>query len=61
MGVGIQHEACGEVAEHSEHGLDIQTVLQCDGSGSVAEVMEPDLGDTFPCQNSLQYIIHKVQ
>ena len=45
MGVGVQGEACGEVAQHTADGLDVHTVLKCDGCEGVAEVMESDLGD----------------
>ena len=31
MGIGFQREACGEVAQHAGHGLDIHTVPECNG------------------------------
>ena len=35
MGVGVQGEACGEVAEHAGYGLDVYTVLQGQGGEGV--------------------------
>ena len=46
MGIGIQGEACGEVAEHTADRLDVHTVLESDGGEGMAEVMESDLQDT---------------
>ena len=45
MGIGIQGEACGEVAEHSRDGFDVHAVLESDGCKDVAEVMESDIRD----------------
>ena len=35
MGVCIQGEACGEVAQHAGHRFDVHAVLECDGSEGV--------------------------
>ena len=35
MGVGVQGEACGEVAQHAADGFDIHTVLQSEGGEGV--------------------------
>ena len=61
MGVGVQSEAGGEVTQHSGHGLDVYTILQCDGCEGVSEVVEPDLGDACSCQYSLEHIIDTVR
>ena len=45
MGIGIQGEACREVAQHTADGLDIYAVLECDSCEGVAEIMESDRGD----------------
>ena len=45
MGIGVQGEACGEVAQHAGHRLDIYSVLQRNGCEGVAEAMESDLQD----------------
>ena len=47
VGVGVQGEACGEVAEHAGYRLDIHAVLEGNGSKGVAEVMESDLRDAL--------------
>ena len=39
MGIGVQGEACGEVTQHAADGLDIHSVLECDGCEGVSEVM----------------------
>ena len=61
MGIGIQGEACGEVTQHAGHRLDIHTILECDGCEGVAEVMESDLRDASPFEDTLQHIIHTVR
>ena len=45
MGIGIQGEPGGEVAQHARHRFDVHTVLQGNGSVGVAEIMESDFGD----------------
>ena len=60
MGIGVQSEACGEVAQHAGHGLDVHSVLQGDGGESVTEVVESDFRDTCPFQHPLQHIIYTV-
>ena len=61
MGIGVQCEACGEVAEHAADGLDIYTILEGNGCEGVAEVVESDLGDASPFQHPLKHIIHTVR
>ena len=60
MGIGIQCEPGGEVAEHAADGFDIHAVLQGDGGEGVAEIVESDLGDPGG-EDSLQHIIHAVR
>lgn len=43
MGIGIQSEPCGKVAQHTGHRLNVHAILQGDGGEGVAEVMEPNL------------------
>ena len=43
MDIGIQGEACGEVAQHTGHSLDVHAILQSEGGEGVTEIMEPDL------------------
>lgn len=61
MGVGVQGEAGGEVAQHTGDGFDVYAVLQCDGGEGVAEVMEPNFRDTCPLEDALEHIIHAVR
>ena len=35
MGIGVQSEACREVAQHAGYRLDIHAVLECDGCEGV--------------------------
>ena len=44
MGIGIQREAGGEVAQHTRYGFYVNSVLQGNGGEGVAEVVESDLG-----------------
>lgn len=61
MGISVQGESGGEVAEHTGHGLDIHAVLQGDGCEGVAEVVESDLWDACPFKDTLQHIVHTVR
>ena len=61
MGVGVQGEACGEVAQHAGHRLDINTVLQGDGCEGVAEIVESDLRDACSFEDTLQHIVDTVR
>ena len=46
MGVGVQGEASGEMAEHTADCLDVHAILQGDGRKGVAEVVEADWVNT---------------
>ena len=61
MSVGVEGESGGEVAQHTGYGFDIDTVLQCNRSEGVAEVVESDLWDAGSCQHSFQHVIHTVR
>ena len=61
MGIGVQGEACGEVAQHTGHRLDVHSVLECDGCEGVAEVVESDLRDTCSFQHPFQHVVHTVR
>ena len=39
MGVGVEGEACGEVAEHTADRLDVYTILQSDGRKGAATIL----------------------
>ena len=61
MGVGVQGEACGEVAEHTADRLDVHAILEGDSCEGVAEVVESNLRDACPCQYSFEHIVHAVR
>lgn len=61
MGIGIQGEACGEVAQHTADRLDVHTVLEGDGCEGVAEVVKSDFRDTRSLKNPLQHVIYAVR
>ena len=61
MGIGVQSEACGEVAQHTGHRLDVYSVLEGDGCESVAEVMKSNFRDTSPFEDSFQHIVDTVR
>ena len=42
MGVGVKGEAGGVVAQHSGDGLDVHTVLQCQGCEGVPKLVEAE-------------------
>ena len=61
MGVGIQGESGGEVAEHSADGFDIHAVLQGNGGEGVAEIVKSDLGNPGSGEDSFEHIVHAVR
>ena len=61
MSKGVQSEPGGEVAEHAGYGLDIRSVLQCNRSEGVAEVVEADFWDVGSCQHSFEHIVYAVR
>lgn len=48
VGVGVQSEAGGEVAQHTADGLDVYAVLEGQGGKGVAEVVEAYLWQSCP-------------
>ena len=56
MGIGVQGEAGGEIAEHTADGFDVNTVLESDGGEGMAEIVEPALRNTCTLQNTLEHI-----
>ena len=61
MGVGVQGEAGGEVAEHTADCFNVYAILQSYGRKGVTKVVESDLWDTCPCKDSLKHIIHAIR
>ena len=60
MGIGVQSEPGREVAQHAADRLDIHAVLEGEGCEGVAEVMESDLRDACPFEDTLQHIVDAV-
>ena len=56
MGVSVQGEACGVVAQHTGYGLYVHTVLQGQGGEGVAEVMKSDSFQSRPLQYPLEHM-----
>ena len=44
MGIGVQGESGGEVAQHAGDGLDINTILQGEGGKGVPKLVEATNG-----------------
>ena len=61
MGIGVEGEAGGEVAEHSADRLDVHAVLERNGGEGVTEVVESNLRDACSCQYSFEHIIHAIR
>lgn len=58
MGIGVQSEACGKVTQHAADGLDIHSVLQCDGCEGVTKLVEATNGHFFvEAENEIWYDI----
>ena len=52
MGVGVQGEACGEVAEYTADRLDVHAILQSYGRKGMAEVVESDFRNACSGEDS---------
>ena len=61
MSVGVEGESCGEVAQHTGYRLDVYSVLQRQRRKGVAEVVEPNLGQSRSLQHSVEHIQHAVR
>ena len=61
MGVGVQSEAGGEVAQHAGNGLDVHAVLQRQRREGMAQVVEADAGQPRPLQHPVQHVVHAVR
>ena len=61
MGIGIQSEPCGEVAQHTADCFDVHPILQGECCEGVAQVVESVLVDTGPFEDTLQHIIDTVR
>ena len=61
MGIGVQGEACGEVTEHAGHRLDVHAVLEGDGGEGVAEIVESDLRDASPFEDTLEHVVDAIR
>ena len=53
MGIGVEREAGGEMAEHTAYRLDVHAILEGDGCEGMAKVVESDLWDTSSHKDSL--------
>ena len=56
MGVGVQGESSGEVAQHSGDGLDIYAVLERQRGEGVSKVVETDFWQTCPLQHPVEHM-----
>ncbi len=54
MGIGVQREACREVAEHARDRLDDHAVLQRQGGEGVAQIVEAGRWQPCPIQHSVE-------
>ena len=61
MGVGVQGEACGEVAEHTTNRLDVHAILQSYGRKGVTKVVEADFRNACSGEDSFEHIVHTVR
>ena len=61
VGVGVQSEAGGEVAQHTGDSLDVHAVLQRQRREGMAQVVEADAGQSRPLQHPVQHVVHAVR
>lgn len=61
MGIGVQGEPGGVMTEHTGDSFDVHAVLQGQGCEGMAEVVESDLGDAYPLENTLEHIVDTIR
>ena len=61
MGIGVQCEPGGEVAEHTGYSFYVNPILQGNGGEGMAEVVESDLWDAGSCQHLFEHIVYAVR
>lgn len=57
VGVGVQSETGGEVAQHTGDILDVHAVLQRQGCEGMAQVVEADAWQSRPLQHPVQHVV----
>ncbi len=60
MGVGGKGEAGAAVAQHTGHGLDINSVLQGEGRKGVPQIVEADMLQPGILENFLMQLYHRI-
>ena len=61
MGVGVQREASGEVAQHTGDGLNVHAVLQRQRCEGMAQVVEADARQPRTFHHPVQHVVHAVR
>ena len=61
VGISVQGKPRGEVAQHPRHRFHVHPVLQCQGGESVAQIVEPHLGQSCPFQHPMEHMQHAVR
>ena len=56
VGVGVQREARGVVAQHRGHRFHVHAVLERHGCEGMTEIVESDAGQSRSFQHSLQHM-----
>ena len=56
MSVGVQRKPCRKMPQHTRHGLDVYTVLQCQRCEGVTEIVESDARQSCPLQHPLEHV-----
>ena len=61
VGVSVQREARGVVAQHGGHRFHVHAVLQGHGREGVAEIVKADAGQPRPFQHPLEHVQYAVR
>ena len=61
VGIGVQREARGVVAEHTADRFHVHAVLQGHGGKGVTEIVESDAGQRSPFQHPLEHMQNAVR
>ena len=56
VGIGVQGEASGVVAQHSGDRFDVHAVLQGQSGEGVAQVVEAEVGQVCPIQHPVEHM-----
>ena len=61
MGIGVEGKASGEVPQHTAYRLDVHTILERDGSESVAKIVKTNGTQIILDQKLLELLRNEIR